>query len=61
MRGGESKVGKETKRDKGTEGGQEGKREIQGDWRKSNQEDGRDRRGKKARSRKERENKIGTD
>ena len=47
VRSGESKVGKETKRDKGTEGRQEGKREIQGDWRKSNQdwigeEDGRD-------------------
>ena len=47
VRSGESKVGKETKIDKGKEGGQEGKREIPGDWRKSNQdwvgeEDGRD-------------------
>ena len=47
VRSGESIVRKESERDKGTEGGQEGKREIPGDWRKSNQdwvgeEDGRD-------------------
>ena len=47
VRSGESIVRKEIERDKGTEGGQEGKREIPGDWRKSNQdwvgeEDGRD-------------------
>ena len=47
VRSGESVVGKKTKRDKVTEGGQESKREIPGDWRKNNQdwigeEDGRD-------------------